>query len=121
VVLTYLRSRQAVRRAPEQVALARSLDDAIAEAWQRAYPAWSATTALCDAHARGTVRAATPELSSLAETLREADDVDAEALRLCRRLLTDGFSSPLYKGDADDLRREARRLRFRLLAIDSRG
>jgi hypothetical protein len=110
-----------VRRAPERVALARSLDDAIAEAWQRPHPAWSATTALCDAHARGTVRAATAELSSLAQALREAGDADAEDLRLCKRLLTDGFSSPLYAGDADDLRREARRLRFRLLTIDARG
>ena len=110
-----------MRRAPERVVLARSLDEAITEAWQRPHPAWSATTALCDAHARETVRAATPELSSLAEALREADDADAEDLRLCKRLLTDGFFSPLYAGTADDLRREARRLRFRLLTIDARG
>ena len=121
VVLTHLRSRRAMRRAPERVVLARSLDEAITEAWQRPHPAWSATTALCDAHARETVRAATPELSSLAEALREADDADAEDLRLCKRLLTDGFFSPLYAGTADDLRREARRLRFRLLTIDVRG
>ena len=35
--------------------------------------------------------------------------------RLCR-LLCDGFSSPLYGGGADDLRREAGRLRFRVLS-----
>jgi hypothetical protein len=62
------------------------------------------------------VRAATPELSSLVEALRAADDADAEALRLCRNLISDGFSSPLYSGTADDLRREACRLRFRVLA-----
>jgi hypothetical protein len=47
--------------------------------------------------------------------LRESEKADAESLRLCRGLLTDGFSSPLYSDDAEVLRREAGRLRFRLL------
>ena len=110
-----------MRRVPSVLSSLGSLDERITEAWQRPHAAWSATTALCDVHARETERAATPELSSLAEALREADDADAEDLRLCKRLLTDGFFSPLYAGTADDLRREARRLRFRLLTIDARG
>jgi hypothetical protein len=115
-VLDSLRSRSSARPAHESLLLARSLDSAISEAWKRPYPAWSATTALCDEHARSAVRSATPELSSLAEALRETDDADADALLACRRLLCDGFSSPLYAGRADDLRREAGRLRFRVLS-----
>ena len=117
----FLRIRRAERCIAEPVALARSLDSAIDEAWERRRAAWTATTALCDAHARSTVRAATPELSSLVEALRAADAADADALRLCRSLLSDGFSSPLYAGNAEDLRREARRLRFRVLAGPVRG
>lgn len=111
----------AARRASQPAVLARSLDGAIAEAWARTSPAWSATTAFCDSHARETVRAATPELSSLAAALREADDPDAGTLELCRKLLSDGFASPLYTGDAEELRREAGRLRFRVLAAHGRG
>jgi hypothetical protein len=120
-VLASLRIRRAACRTPERVALARSLDGAITEAWERRHAAWTATTALCDAHARSTVRDATCELSSLVEALRAADDADSDALRLCRSLISDGFSSPLYSGNAEDLRREARRLRFRVLAGPVRG
>jgi hypothetical protein len=67
------------------------------------------------------VRSATPELHSLAEALRETADADRDALLACRRLLCDGFSSPLYAGRAEDLRREAGRLRFRVLASHGRG
>ena len=115
-VLVSLRTRIAALHAPEPVALARCLDGAIAEAWDRSHGAWSATTALHDARSRDAVRAATPELRALAQTLRESQEADADALRLCRGLLTDGFSSPLYADDAERLRREAGRLRFRLLA-----
>ena len=59
--------------------------------------------------------------SSLVEALRTADDADSDALRLCRSLISDGFSSPLYSGNAEDLRREACRLRFRVLAGRVRG
>jgi hypothetical protein len=120
-VFRFLRIRRAGRRILEPVALARSLDSAIHEAWERQHAAWTATTALCDAHARSSVRAATPELSSLVEALRTAPQADADALRGCRNLLSDGFSSPLYAGNAEDLRREARRLRFRVLAGPVRG
>jgi hypothetical protein len=117
-VLVSLRSRRAARQAPESFQLARSLDSVIVEAWERPHAAWSATTALCDEHSRCAVRGATAELSSLADALRQVDRADADALRLCRRLLCDGFSSPLYGGSADDLRREAGRLRFRVLSGD---
>ena len=120
-MLDSLRSRRVVRPAHESLLLARSLDSAISEAWQRPHAAWSATTALCDEHSRSAVRSATPELSSLAEALRETEDVDADALLACRSLLCDGFSSPLYGGRADDLRREAGRLRFRVLSGHGRG
>ncbi len=106
----------AARHAPEPVVLARCLDGAIAEAWDRSHGAWSATTALHDVRTRDAVRAATPELRALAQTLRASGEADAESLRLCRGLLTDGFNSPLYADDAEVLRREAGRLRFRLLA-----
>jgi hypothetical protein len=115
-VLVSLRHRRGARRAPESLQLARSLDSAIVEAWHRQHVPWSATTPLCDARARKAVRGATAELSSLAAALREADHPDRDSLRLCRDLLCDGFSSPLYSGRADDLRREAGRLRFRVLA-----
>jgi hypothetical protein len=120
-VFSFLRTLTASRRASQPAVLARSLDDAIAEAWHRKAPAWSATTAFCDPHARETVRAATPELSSLAAALREADDPDTGTLDACRKLLSDGFTSPLYTGDAEELRREAGRLRFRVLAVRGRG
>ncbi len=93
----------------------------MAEAWQRRQVAWSATTALHDPRSRRCVRDATPELAALAEALREHDGSDREALELCRGLLADGFASPLYGGDADALRREAGRLRFRLLAGGADG
>ena len=67
------------------------------------------------------MRAATDELSSLAQALRDSTAADPEAVRLCADLLGDGFTSPLYGGDADALRREAGRLRFRVLAGDDRG
>ena len=118
-VLVSLRTRITARQAPEPVVLARWLDGAIAEAWHRSHGSWSATTALHDARARDAVRAATPELRSLVQTLREAGEADPEALRLCRGLVIDGFASPLYADDAEALRREAGRLRFRLLASGS--
>jgi hypothetical protein len=114
-----LRNRRAWRLEP--VALARSLDETVAEAWSRRHTAWSATTALNDARSRQSVRAATPELSSLAQALRSSAAADPEAVRLCRDLIGDGFASPLYGGDADALRREARRLRFRVLAGHAHG
>jgi hypothetical protein len=120
-VLDMLRSRRAARPARESKLLARSLDGAISEAWERHHSAWSATTALCDERARSAVRSATPELNSLAEALREADDADEGALLACRSLLCDGFSSPLYAGRAEDLRREAGRLRFRVLSGHRHG
>ncbi|HEY3615102.1 MAG TPA: hypothetical protein VGK92_15435 [Gaiellales bacterium] len=91
----------------------------MAEAWQRPRPAWSATTALVDPRSRRAVRDATPELASLARALRQSDSADPEALRLCRSLVADGFESPLYGSDAEALRREAGRLRFRVLAGDA--
>lgn len=115
-----IRSRRAARQATESLQLARSLDSAIVEAWERPHSAWSATTALCDGHSRCAVRDATAELSSLAEALRDADHANADALRLCRSLICDGFASPLYRGNAEDLRREAGRLRFRVLSGDDR-
>ena len=60
-------------------------------------------------------------VSRKTEALRETDDADTDALLACRRLLCDGFSSPLYAGRADDLRREAGRLRFRVLSGHVRG
>jgi hypothetical protein len=86
-----------VRRPPQPAALARSLDGAIAEAWDRSHGAWSATTALHDVRSRVAVRAATPELRSLSQALRETRVADLEVLQLCRGLLTDGFSSPLQR------------------------
>lgn len=109
-----LRNRSA--RAREAADLAQSLEETVAEAWNRRRTAWSATTALSDARSRQSVRAATPELSSLAQALRDSAATDPEAVRLCRDLIGDGFASPLYGGDADALRREAGRLRFRVLA-----
>ena len=118
-MLVSLRSRFTARHAPEPVTLARCLDGAITEAWERSFPAWSATTPLHDVRSRTAVRAVTPELRSLAHALREAGGADLETLRLCHGLLTDGFASPLYAGDAEALRREAGRLRFRVLASDA--
>jgi hypothetical protein len=115
------RTRRAVPSTREADLLARSLTGAIKEAWERHGVAWSATTALCDERARCAVRTATPELSSLVEALREADDPDEGALLACRQLVCDGFSSPLYSGRSEDLRREAGRLRFRVLAGHGRG
>jgi hypothetical protein len=120
-VLVSLRSRRAALKAPESLRLARSIDGAIVEAWERPHPAWSATTALCDVHSRSAVRGATAELSSLVEALRETGDAGADALQMCRNLICDGFSSPLYAGRADDLRREAGRLRFCVLSRHDRG
>jgi hypothetical protein len=120
-VLVSLRTRRAAHPARESDLLARSLESVIGEAWERHHAAWSATTALCDERARSAVRSATPELSSLAEALRETDDAHEDALLACRRLICDGFSSPLYAGRADDLRREAGRLRFRVLSSPTRG
>lgn len=120
-MLASIRLRRAARPVRESDRLARSLDSAISEAWERHHAAWSATTALCDERAREAVRGATPELSWLAEALRDTDDADAESLLACRHLLCDGFSSPLYAGRAEDLRREAGRLRFRVLSGSARG
>jgi hypothetical protein len=117
-VIVSLRTGKTAREAPEPAVLARCLEGTIAEAWTRSHGAWSATTPLHDARSRDTVRAATPELRSLAQTLRETGHPDPQALWLCHGLLTDGFSSALYSADADVLRREAGRLRFRLLAGD---
>jgi hypothetical protein len=121
LLLASLLTRRTARPARESDLLARSLDGVISEAWDRHYPAWTATTPLCDEHARSAVRRATPELNSLAAALRETDDADEVALLACRRLLCDGFASPLYSGRADDLRREAGRLRFRVLSSHGRG
>jgi len=118
-VFSPFRSRSARSYAPG--VLARSLDETVAEAWNRGRTAWSATTALSDARSRESVRAASDELSSLAQALRDSATADPEAVRLCADLLGDGFGSPLYGGDADALRREAGRLRFRVLAGDDRG
>jgi hypothetical protein len=107
---------RAARHAPDPRLLARSLDDIVAEAWSRRREAWTATTALSDARSRSGIRAATRELSLLAQALRDTSETDPEALRLCRGLLCDGFTSPLYGGDDDALRREAGRLRYRVLA-----
>jgi hypothetical protein len=115
-VLASLLNRHPARRPTEPVLLARSLEQTVDEAWRRSYSAWSATTPLHDARARRCVRDATPELSSLARALREHAGSDPEALQLCRGLIGDGFASPLYGGNAEALRREAGRLRFRLLA-----
>jgi hypothetical protein len=120
-VLAALRIRRPVRPGLESNLLARSLEGIVGEAWQRHHAAWSATTALCDERARRAVRSATAELSSLAQALRETDDADREALLACRRLICDGFDSPLYAGRADDLRREAGRLRFRVLSGPAGG
>jgi hypothetical protein len=120
-VFASLRRLRAPRPHAEPDLLARSLDGTINEAWRRHHAAWSATTALCDERTRSAVRSATPELHSLAEALRETADADQDALLACRRLLCDGFSSPLYAGRAEDLRREAGRLRFRVLASHGRG
>jgi hypothetical protein len=120
-VLVSLRTRRAAQPGRESDLLARSLESVIGEAWERHHAAWSATTALCDESARSAVRSATPELSSLADALRESDDAHEDALLACRRLICDGFSSPLYAGRADDLRREAGRLRFRVLSGPARG
>jgi hypothetical protein len=120
-VLTLFRNRGPVRPTREADLLARSLTGAITEAWERHHVAWSATTALGDERVRSAVRTATPELSSLVEALREADDPDEGALLACRRLVCDGFSSPLYSGRSEDLRREAGRLRFRVLAGHGHG
>jgi hypothetical protein len=111
-----LRSIRAARQLPDPLMLARSLEATVTEAWERNQPAWSATTALHDARSRGAVRAATSELRSLALALRDAQATDPEALRLCLALIEDGFDSPLYAGNADALRRESGRLRFRLIA-----
>jgi hypothetical protein len=116
-----LLSRRAGRQAPESLRLARSIESVVVEAWQRAHAAWSATTALCDEHSRSAVREATPELSALVEALRRSSAADAEALCLCRNLLCDGFSSPLYAGRTDDLRREAGRLRYLVLSSHDGG
>jgi hypothetical protein len=100
------------------VALARSLDETVAEAWERPHAAWTATTALNDVRTRTCVRASTSELAALAGALRAVGDPDPAALGECRRLICDGFRSPLYGGDADALRREAGRLRYLVLAGD---
>ncbi len=120
-VLMPFRNRRSRRPTHEADLLARSLTGAIKEAWERHRVAWSATTALGDEQVRSAVRTATPELSSLVEALREADDPDEGALLACRQLVCDGFSSPLYSGSSEDLRREAGRLRFRVLAGHGRG
>jgi hypothetical protein len=117
-VLAQIRNRRSGRAAP-RLLLARSLEQTVAEAWSRPHPSWSATTALSNPRSRHGVRAATAELSSLARALRETTAADAETLRLCRGLISDGFASPLYRGDADALRREAGRLRFRVLECDA--
>ncbi len=117
-MLAQLRNRTLARR-PSQLALARSLEQAVAAAWSPPRAPWSPTTALSDPRSRRGVRAATAELSSLAQALRETRAADPEALRQCRGLISDGFASPLYRGDADALRREAGRLRFRVLQSDA--
>jgi hypothetical protein len=101
---------------PEAMMLARSLDETVREAWDRRHSAWTATTALSDARARRCVRASSAELTALAGDLREAGELAPETLRECRALIVDGFASPLYGTDADDLRRAAGRLRFLVLA-----
>jgi hypothetical protein len=116
-VLAGLRRRtSARRRAPDLLAIARSLDETIAEAWERPHPAWCATTPLHDARARRAVRDATPQLRSLAQALCETDGVEPDTLRMCRSLVSDGFGSPLYGSSAEVLRSEAGRLRFLLLS-----
>jgi hypothetical protein len=115
-VLVSIRIRIAASQTLEPLALARCLDGVIAEAWERSYASWSATTPMHDVRSRRAVRAVTPELRSLVQTLRDTCETDTQTLRLCRGLLTDGFASPLYAGDAETLRREAGRLRFRLLS-----
>jgi hypothetical protein len=120
-VLAALRDRSAARRRAEPIVLARSLERTVADAWRRPRPAWSAATVVGDACSRRAVRDASAELCSLARALRESALADPEPLRLCRGLLRDGFSSPLYGADAEALRREAGRLRFCVLARAADG
>jgi hypothetical protein len=115
-VLAALRHRSSDHAAPQPIDLALSLERTVAEAWRRPRPAWSAVPVLTDPRTRRSVRAATPELTALAGALRASAGTDAESLRLCLSLIADGFDSPLYGADADALRREAGRLRFRVLA-----
>jgi hypothetical protein len=56
-----------------------------------------------------------PKLHELAELLR-ADPGDARAVALVWRLVCDGATSPLYGGNAGELRTELARIRFVLLA-----
>ena len=109
------------RRIPQALALARSLDETIAEAQRRRHVAWTATTALSDVRARRCVRASSAELAALARGLREAREITPQTLRQCRELLADGFASPLYGSDAEALRREAGRLRYLVLTGGAGG
>jgi hypothetical protein len=56
-----------------------------------------------------------PELHELGE-LPRADPGDARAVALVWRLVCDGATSPLYRGNAGELRTELARIRFVLLA-----
>jgi hypothetical protein len=58
------------------------------------------------------VARAAPELRQVAVLLRGDVDDDARAVALVWRLICDGATSPLYCGEADELRAELVRIRF---------
>jgi hypothetical protein len=95
-----LRAFQHTRPA-SRVALAASLDDAVASAATRRRRSPTAAPL-----ARGAIAAARPELQELARSLREDRIVAARGVVRARRLLTDG-SGPLYVESGDGALRRA--------------
>ena len=107
-----VRERRRLDSQKEQECLARSLEQALEDAWS-----WYSTPP----RSRGLpgvvcLRDATPEARAVIRQLRSGQ-VAVRGVAMTARLLTDGLRSPLYSGDRRRLREELARIRF---ALDSK-
>jgi len=104
-----VRERRRLDSQKEQECLARSLEQALEDAWS-----WYSTPP----RSRGLpgvvcLRDATPEARAVIRRLRSGQ-VAVRGVAMTARLLTDGLRSPLYSGDRRRLREELARIRFAL-------
>ena len=106
---TVVRERRRLDSQEERERLARSLEQALDDAWS-----WYRRPP----HARGLpgvvcLRDATPEARAVIRELRSGP-VAVRGVAMTARLLMDGLRSPLYSGDRRRLREELARIRFAL-------
>ena len=106
---TVVRERRRLHSRKERERLARSLEQALDDAWS-----WYGTPPRSRA-LPGVVclRDATPEARAVIRELRSGQ-VAVRGVAMTARLLMDGLRSPLYSGDRRRLREELARIRFAL-------